>query len=464
MKRLYYKPEGAWFGDCMPFVKDDLFYLYYLRDTRNPMPFGEPFGWDLLLTRDFITFEDRGAAIERGGNDEQDQFIFSGCVTESADGLYHSFYTGYNRDFVNTGKPSQVVMHAASRDLLKWKKSRDAMMLKPQEGYDSNDWRDPFVLWDEEQGLYLLLLGARKTNGRKLLNGCTVYFTSDDLRNWTFQGDLWAPNLFTMHEMPDLFRIGDFWYLIITEYSDKSKMVYRMAKSLAGPWLAPQDDAFDGRAYYAGRTISHTGKRFLFGWVPTKENNDDKANYQWAGTMVIHEVSQRSDGTLGVRAPSSVWQAFGTPERLADIKLSSIDSRMQASIAHRSGDLFRFEARLKFKTGTRSFALKLYEDEESGESYQFNFSVRENKFYFETSPNQPWYQNMTMGLERPATLVPEKSYTLRLIVDGAIGTLYVDDIALNVRMYRRPGEGISVSVTDGALELNAISLARSLKG
>ena len=31
-------------------------------------------------------------------------------------------------------------------------------------------------------------------------------------------------DLSTMHEMPDLFKIGDWWYHIVTEYSDRSKM------------------------------------------------------------------------------------------------------------------------------------------------------------------------------------------------------------------------------------------------
>ena len=84
-----------------------------------------------------------------------------------------------------------------------------------------------------------------------------------------------------MHEMPDLFRIGDFWYLLTTEYSDKSKTVYRVSKTLDGPWIAPLDDAFDGSAYYAARSCSDGNKRYLFGWVPTKENQNDLAEWQW---------------------------------------------------------------------------------------------------------------------------------------------------------------------------------------
>ena len=27
MHKLYYQPEGYWFGDCMPFSKDGVFYV-----------------------------------------------------------------------------------------------------------------------------------------------------------------------------------------------------------------------------------------------------------------------------------------------------------------------------------------------------------------------------------------------------------------------------------------------------
>ena len=309
MQKLYYQFPGTWFGDCMPFGHGDKFYLYHQRDTRKPGPFGEPFGWDLATTSDFVHYEDCGVAIPRGTDEEQDQFIFAGSVFE-AEGQYHIFYTGYNRDYSALGKPSQVLMHAYSDDLVTWHKTQDALTFTPQEGYDSDDWRDPWVIRDEENDQYLLVLGTRLQGPKTRQTGRTVKFTSKDLKNWKFEGDFWAPDLYTMHEMPDLFKIGDWWYHIVTEYSDRSKMVYRMSKSLNGPWIAPKDDAFDGRAYYAGRTFELNGQRILFGWVATKDKDDDDENFIWAGTFMAHEVYQKEDGTLGVRIPETVWNAF----------------------------------------------------------------------------------------------------------------------------------------------------------
>ena len=191
------------------------------------------------MTRDFVHYEDRGVAIPRGTDEEQDQFIFAGSVFE-AQGLYHSFYTGYNRDYPAQGKPRPGADARRQHRPAPLGEDPGQAHLCPPAGLRPDDWRDPFVVWDQEKEEYLLILGARLQGPKTRQTGRTVKFTSKDLKDWKFEGDFWAPDLFTMHEMPDLFQIGDWWYHIVTEYSHRSKMVYRMSKSLSGPWLAPR--------------------------------------------------------------------------------------------------------------------------------------------------------------------------------------------------------------------------------
>lgn len=91
--------------------KDGTFYLYHQRDTRDPAPLaeGQPFGWSLATTQDFVTYQEHGTAIPRGGEDDQDQFIYAGTVYE-AKGEVRAFYTGFNRNYLREGKTSQVLM------------------------------------------------------------------------------------------------------------------------------------------------------------------------------------------------------------------------------------------------------------------------------------------------------------------------------------------------------------------
>jgi beta-fructofuranosidase len=448
MYKLYYQFPNTWFGDCMPFGKDGKFYLYHQRDTRKPGPFGEPFGWSLSTTTDFVHYENHGDAIPRGGDDEQDQFIYAGSIFE-AEGQYHAMYTGFNRTFAKKGKDPQVLMKAISRDLYHWEKNSEKLVA-PQPGYDPEDWRDPFVRWDEERGEYMMILGGRKA-GPRVQRGCTVWFTSKDLKNWKFQGDFWAPNLYNMHEMPDLFKMGDWWYLLISEYS---KIVYCRSKSLHGPWTAPADDAFDGIDYYAGRTAFDGKRRVLFGWVKTRDTWRDSANWTWGGTFVAHEIYQRPDGTLGCRIPDSVVEAFQTPEVVAkDVALACADGSKELPVAEIRDKFCKFEARIRFNEGTRAFGVRINEDVDVGDAYDFCFSVDENRLTFDKIPGVAANQINNKGLERPIKLAAGKEYLMQVIVDDDIATVYMDGVALNTRMYNATGTTISLYVIQGKLDI-----------
>ena len=84
---------------------------------------------------------------------------------------------------------------------------------------------------------------------------------------------------------------------------------------------------------------------------------------------------------------------------------------------------------MEFSEGTRSFGLRFYENEETGQSYQYLFNIEENRYRFETSPNMPWPANQNIGLERPIRLEAGKKYHIQMILDDTIATIYVDGVA-----------------------------------
>jgi beta-fructofuranosidase len=65
-----------------------------------------------------------------------------------------------------------------------------------------------------------------------------------------------------------------------------------------------------------------------------------------------------------------------------------------------------------------------------------------------------------MGLDRTLPLTPGKTYTLRLIVDDTIATIYANDTALSARMYRRPGENASFILNQGNMSIHNINISR----
>lgn len=442
----------------MPFFHDGTYYLFHQRDTRNPEPFGEPFGWSLVTTTDFVTFTDHGEALVRGGDDDQDQFIFAGSVMHGPD-RFLAFYTGYNRDFPAQGRASQVLMLAESDDLITWRKSERAIAA-PLEGYDPDDWRDPYVVWDSQHARWLLILGSRHAGAKTMTSGTTVAFSSKDLVEWTYEGDLWAPGLFTMHEMPDLFELNGRWYLLTTEYSAESKTIYSVSESIEGPWPTPFDDAFDGRAYYAARSAGSDTQRCLFGWIPTKEGDDDRALWQWGGALVVHEIASRPDGTLGVRSPETVREAFGASRELvlSNTTITSVDTVETLALGDVDSETYRLVVDLRFAAGTSSIGLRFAQNAQDGLSYRFDIAPERRRLSFDRRPSFPWPRYENRGLERPIVLDPGADHRLELLVEGSIAVLYLDDVALTVRAYERTGSGLALDVFGGEVRVLAASL------
>ncbi len=452
MYKLYYQPEGVWVGDIMPYAEDGTFYLYHQRDTRKDgVVMGEPFGWALATTTDFATYQDFGESLVRGTDDEVDQYIYAGTVFKVGE-TYHALYTGCNRDKVHAGTGQQVLLHATSTDAVHWEKNITETLLPPQEGYDVRNWRVPYVLWDEDAEEYMLILGSRIGQDKACQTGRIVKFTSKDLETWKFQGDWWAPNLYTMFEMPDLFKMGDWWYLVFSEYSDGNKTRYRMSKNINGPWITPIDDAFDGRAYYAARTAFDGERRVLFGWVPTRSTADDSAPYLWAGTFMPLEIVQREDGTLGTKVPDSLRAAFGEGEQLEAFELTGASAKEEHVFSANPGsETYCLETSFTFTPGTSGFSIKLHENAETGVAFEYRIDLGQKRLEFHKSPEYPWFQTMNIGLERPVDLTAGEPVNVRLIVDDDIATIFVNDVALNARFYDKPGDGIAITVTDGTI-------------
>lgn len=155
-----------------------------------------------------------------------------------------------------------------------------------------------------------MLLVCRKKGGA-ISDGFTALYSSKDLEHWTDQGTALGswPVSYPM-SAPTCSKMGDWWYLIYSEYTDRWVTHYVMAKDLKGPWHIPEDDQFDGRAFYAAKSASDGENRYLFGWITTRQEGKDQGNWMWGGCLGVHRLVQRSDGTLACQMPDSVRKAF----------------------------------------------------------------------------------------------------------------------------------------------------------
>ena len=70
---------------------------------------------------------------------------------------------------------------------------------------------------------------------------------------------------------------------------------------------------------------------------------------------------------------------------------------------------------------------------------------------------------MNKGLNRPIDLKAGKEYDLKVIVDDNILTIYLDGTALNARVYHKFGHTLSVTVTNGTLQLEQIEFSNDYR-
>jgi beta-fructofuranosidase len=458
MGDFFYKPEDGWLADVIPFHEDGEFKLLYLKDWRDKEKFGEGTPWYLIGTRDFVHYAEYGEVLPRGGESEQDLYIYTGCILK-AEGIYHIFYTGNNFHYPAQGKQQQAVMHAVSNDLIHWEKVPEDAFYAPADRYEEHDWRDPFVFWNEEAGEYWMLLAARLKEGPSKRRGCVALCASKDLKSWEVRDPFWAPYLYTTHECPDLFKMGEWWYLVYSTFSDRTVTHYRMSKSLQGPWVAPENDGFDTRAFYAAKTWTDGQRRYAFGWNPTREGEHDNGTWQWGGNLIVHELVQRADGALLVKVPDTVNAAFAneTPVALTealgsweingDVAVAEAEDSFACAYSERLPSRCKISATITFGANTRGCGIILRTDEHLEQGYMIRLEPGRDRIVLDQWPRKGDVP-FAVGIERPIELTPGVAYELNVFVDGTVCEVYVNEsIAMSTRLYdfREGGWGVFVS-------------------
>jgi beta-fructofuranosidase len=464
---ILYSPADGVAADFIPFFWKGDYHLFYLKDYRDVPGHGEGTPWWHLVTRDFVHFQDWGEALARGPEGSQDVWVFTGSAIERS-GTFHIFYTGHNGHFEKTERPVQGVMHATSADLRSWTKDAGFLFFAPTERFEKDDWRDPFVFWNAEAEEYWMLLAARRRGGPSRQRGCTALATSKDLRTWSVREPFWSPDEYYTHECPDLFRLGDWWYLVYSTFSERCVTHYRMSRDLRGPWLAPANDTFDGRAYYAAKTAGDNGQRLVFGWLPTREGERDDGGWQWGGNLVVHQLEQQPDGALTVHAPLTVLAAFASPVELAPRAVlgqwtadrggaaTSAVSRCAAMTLGAMPDECLVEAAISFNRGTAACGLLLRADEALERYYQVRLEPARQRMVVDRWPrpgDQPYL------LERSLAMQPGQPVVLRAIVDGTCLVVYANEqVALSCRMYAHRSGHLGLFVAEGEARFDKLAL------
>ncbi|MBQ7419882.1 MAG: DUF4975 domain-containing protein [Prevotella sp.] len=475
----YYTPAIGRCGDPMPFYdqKAGDFKVLYLQEYDNNGPCYHPY-WG-VATKDGATYEPLGEILPVGASTAlQDASLGTGCaVYNEKDGLYYIYYTGYNVLLPNR----EVVMRATSTDFKTWTKDNEWTLKGTDYGYSPTDFRDPQV-FQTNDGLWHMVISS---------NLKFAEFTSSDLKTWSHAGSfnmVWD----RMCECPDIFKMGDYWYMIYSEgYKDNfsRKVKYMKASSWDGlkacfdkpdaNWPDSHDGVLDSRGFYAGKTASNGADRYIWGWCPFRtgstihEKNINvgggKGNEpNWSGALVCHKVIQHADGTLTLGEVPAFAAKYNKEQTVS----------VMASNGYHGGTLSGDDAYVLYnRLGTHNHLSMTIKTGNNWDKFGISL-VRgtDSKQYYTMVVNPEWEDGRKVNFEqegeegkgfiegidgynfqRPA----DNTYHIDIYTDNSVMVMYINDVcAYTNRIYGIQKNCWSINNYGGSITISDVKVTQ----
>lgn len=297
--KYHFTPESNWLNDPNGLCYyNGTFHLYY---QYNPFaPCWGAIHWGHATSKDMLNWQYENIALKYDNEYDKDG-CFSGSAIEK-EGKLHIFYTGvkyhkikyneYNipiQEEPNGFTPSQI--HAVSEDGgYSFKKILPPSIMPIKD----NQMRDPKVFKTKE-GFYRMVLGD--TEDYK--NGSILFYKSNDLNEWTFEGK-WTSDKFGLGwECPDFFDLNNNDVLIFSPMGAGSEEYPNIAMYLKGKMDFTNfnfnieskgllDESFE---MYAPQTFNYYDenkqreRRIMIGWIRMSKPFDN--NNTFCGMMTI---------------------------------------------------------------------------------------------------------------------------------------------------------------------------------
>lgn len=459
---IFPKSKQSWVGDPMPYYDGKDFQVFYLEDLRNGDKGFHP--WCLLTTNNFYDYKDGGIVIPYSQNTfDQDLALGTGSVIKDKEGIYHAFYTGHN----GGKKPKEAIMNAKSKDLKSWTKIPKNTFYASEQ-YSPDDFRDPYVLYNEDYKEYWMLITTRKNN-----MGVIALYTSTDLNKWTDEGILFENDMNSDSNMecPTLLKYGEYWYLTFSDQWPTRVVHYRIAKDSKGRFNKPALNYFDGNGFYAGRLETDSKNLYLFGWTPTKVNYDDMQKYDWAGNLVVHQIKQKENGELYPMPVEQVLKKFNNNIKLKVLTQTETvkDLHKEYSFLGKGYEALTFpkvdginkitgKINIKSKMSRFGFMFNVGEDRIAPLNIVFNAESKQLEFYnVSTDKILSSEPQSTMPLE----INVNSDLNFTLLIDDSITVVYVNDQAvLSTRMFTMKNHEWGIFSIDSDIDIKDLKLSK----
>ncbi|MDA7025313.1 sucrose-6-phosphate hydrolase [Bacillus sp. CLL-7-23] len=371
--RLHYHimPPVGLLNDPNGFIQwKGVYHLFY-----QWLPFKTGHGakfWGHYSSEDLVHWRHEEIALT-----PSDWFDKNGCYSGSAiadNDQLHVFYTGNVKDAEGNRETYQCL--AVSKDGISFEKK--GVVARLPEGYTPH-FRDPKV-WKKD-GHWYMVLGAQTER----LEGRAVLFTSENLEDWTFLGDIAGSNKGSlgefgyMWECPDMMPLGGKDVLIVCPQGLKAEGFRYQNVYQSGYFVGQLDDQkpefnhgeFEeldrGFDFYAPQTTEdESGRRILFAWMGVPDQGEEShptIPNHWVHCMTLpRELTLQNDKLI--QKPVKELRALRQNEQNFEISLSQAAEKL--NIDHEKTELFLSSPKVEegFELSFRGAARLIYRKED----------------------------------------------------------------------------------------------------
>lgn len=296
-----------------------LFYQWFPHGPVHGLKY-----WYHMKSKDLLEWEDAGVGI-KPGHYYDSHGAYSGSALEHEGKLY-LIYTGNTRDEKWVRHPFQAMAIMDKDGNIE--KLDQAVISEVPEGY-TDHFRDPKI-WKDGDKFYAVI-GAQRSNE----TGCVGLFSSPNLLEWTFEGEIGTEleSFGYMWECPDYFELQNNGVLIFSPQGlkpdgDKYQNIYQSGY-IIGSQLDLEERTFEhgefieldrGFDFYAPQTaIDLLGRRLLVGWMGLPEIGYPTDAHGWAHCLSIPRE-------LGIRNGKIVQQPVKELEGLRKKEQKTADA------------------------------------------------------------------------------------------------------------------------------------------
>jgi beta-fructofuranosidase len=221
-----FAPPGYYLWDLWLIHHVDRYHLFHLQSPRTPQGLAERGDRATIghaSSSDLRHWAAHGTALEAGPPGSWDDLaLWTGGIIARA-GRFYMLYTGRQR----AAPEIQRIGLAVSDDLIRWEKHpRNPVCVADPRWYDTldtgryptEDWRDPYLYYDEPEDRYYALITARDRTSTAPYSGCVALATSSDLVTWECAPPLCSPGYYKEMECSQLVRDADGTFLVFSTH------------------------------------------------------------------------------------------------------------------------------------------------------------------------------------------------------------------------------------------------------